>query len=307
MFASAPDATHHRDAAEARMRDVEPAHASGDRSRPWRSGERAAPLLLRDDHCLDRRGRVFGDIDDDHVRADVLDRLGQMHVASVDFQSARFSNRGHDVLRGHRAEQAAVRAGLLRDREHRAVEQADVLLRAFGRVALRALFCRLALADRFDRAARRRLGELARQEVIAQVALRYVDDGALLAEVLDLLEEYRFGHRRLSLAVAVAVAAFAPRAVVAPALVDVRQQRELASALDSARDLDLVTAARAGDPPRADLALLGDELAQRRDVLVVDLLDFVAAVLARLSPAARRTALLVAAPNRLAAPARLRH
>src|SRR6478672_3706246 len=98
------------------------------------------------------------------------------------------------------------------------------------------------------------------------------------------------------LAIAVAVAAFAARSVLATALVHVRQQRELARALDGPRDLHLVAPARAGDPSRADLALLGDELAQRGDVLVVDLVDLVAAVLAGLAPA-----------DRLAASARLCH
>src|SRR6185312_2591849 len=109
------------------------------------------------------------------------------------------------------------------------------------------------------------------------------------------------------LPVAVAVAAVAPRAVLATALVDVGQQRELTGALDRARDLHLVAPARAGDPARADLALLGDELAQRGDVLVVDLLDLVAAVLTGLAPAAADPALLVAPANRLATSARLCH
>ena len=43
------------------------------------------------------------------------------------------------------------------------------------------------------------------------------------------------------------------------ALGDVRQQRELACALDCARDLALMAAARSRDPARADLAALGDE------------------------------------------------
>ena len=42
-------------------------------------------------------------------------------------------------LRGDRAEQAPVSAGLLGDGEHRAVEQADVLLGAFDRVPRGAL------------------------------------------------------------------------------------------------------------------------------------------------------------------------
>src|SRR5207253_476830 len=62
---------------------------------------------------------------------------------------------------------------------------------------------------------------------------------------------------------------------------------------DGPGDLALVAAAGAGDPARPDLAAIRHELAQGRDVLVVDLLDLVAAVLARLAPAARRAALAI--------------
>src|ERR1039457_4948315 len=97
----------------------------------------------------------------------------------------------------------------------------------------------------------------------------------------------------LPVAIAIAIAPSAARAVLAAALVYVGQQGQLASTLDRAGDLTLMAPARPGDPPRADLALLGDELAQRRDVLVVDLLNLVTAVLAWLAPAASGSALLV--------------
>src|SRR6516225_10406624 len=73
------------------------------------------------------------------------------------------------------------------------------------------------------------------------------------------------------------------------ALGDVRQQRKLARALDSARDLALMPAARSRDPARADLAALGDEPAQRRNVLVVDPVDLVPAVRAGLAPTRGRS------------------
>jgi len=73
------------------------------------------------------------------------------------------------------------------------------------------------------------------------------------------------------------------------ALGDVRQQRKLPGALDSARDLALMAAARSRDPPRADLAALGDEPAQRRNVLVVDPVDLVPAVRAGLAPTRGRS------------------
>src|SRR3954454_20341497 len=74
---------------------------------------------------------------------------------------------------------------------------------------------------------------------------------------------------------------------------DVREERHLAGALDRARDLVLVPAARSGDAARADLALLRDVPAQRARVLVVDVLDLRLAELAAL--AADRAA-LVAGP-----------
>src|SRR3954467_10610889 len=50
----------------------------------------------------------------------------------------------------------------------------------------------------------------------------------------------------------------------------VGQQRELAGVLDRERDVPLVLDAVAGDPTGADLAAVGDELAEQRGVLVVD-------------------------------------
>src|SRR3954453_13333990 len=50
----------------------------------------------------------------------------------------------------------------------------------------------------------------------------------------------------------------------------VGQQRELAGVLHRDRDVALVLHTVAGDPTRADLAAVGDELAEQRGVLVVD-------------------------------------
>ena len=41
-------------------------------------------LLLLDDDRLDRRGDAVGDLDDDHVGADVADRVVEVDVAPVD-------------------------------------------------------------------------------------------------------------------------------------------------------------------------------------------------------------------------------
>src|SRR5215212_6252429 len=105
------------------------------------------------------------------------------------------------------------------------------------------------------------------------------------------------GMAGLPVAVAIAVAP----ALVAAVSADVREQRELAGALDGRGDLVLVPAARARDAARADLAAVRDELAQRRDVLVVDELHLVTAVLARLAAAAAGPSLPVTPARRPAA------
>src|SRR6187402_169687 len=53
----------------------------------------------------------------------------------------------------------------------------------------------------------------------------------------------------------------------------VRQQGHLARVLDGIGDEALLLHGDAGHPTRADLAAVGDELAQQRGVLVVDVLD----------------------------------
>eukprot|EP01092_Planopodium_desertum_P011101 TRINITY_DN505_c0_g4_i1.p1 TRINITY_DN505_c0_g4~~TRINITY_DN505_c0_g4_i1.p1 ORF type:complete len:128 (+),score=43.19 TRINITY_DN505_c0_g4_i1:146-529(+) len=56
-------------------------------------------------------------------------------------------------------------------------------------------------------------------------------------------------------------------------LVAVRQQGQEAGALDAGRQLALEEGTRAGQAGGRDLAVLGDEVAQRVDILVVDLGD----------------------------------
>src|SRR5262245_40417488 len=58
-----------------------------------------------------------------------------------------------------------------------------------------------------------------------------------------------------------------------PMLIRVRNQRQEARALDRRGQLALVERTRAGQAGRRDLAVLADEVAQRVDILVVDLLD----------------------------------
>jgi hypothetical protein len=70
--------------------------------------------------------------------------------------------------------------------------------------------------------------------------------------------------------------------MITAALGYVRQQGKLTRAFYRARYLTLMATTSARDPPRSDLAALGDEAPQRGDVLVVDLIDPVATVRARL-------------------------
>src|SRR5262245_17076151 len=71
----------------------------------------------------------------------------------------------------------------------------------------------------------------------------------------------------------------------------VRDQRDLARALDRRLQLALVHRAGARDAPRQDLAALRDERADQLDVLVVDVVDLVRAELADLAAAEERAAL----------------
>src|SRR5918998_1059406 len=64
-------------------------------------------LLALDDHRLHRGGDALGDLHDDDVGADVLDRLVEMDLAPGDLDPAGLFDRVGDVLVGHRAEQAA--------------------------------------------------------------------------------------------------------------------------------------------------------------------------------------------------------
>src|SRR5437773_8009362 len=65
----------------------------------------------------------------------------------------------------------------------------------------------------------------------------------------------------------------------------VRQERHGARLLDRMRELTLMPRAAAGDPPRDDLAPLGDEVPQPAHVLVVDQVNPVRAELADLAAA----------------------
>src|SRR5436305_7175520 len=65
-------------------------------------------------------GDAFVNLDRDHVRPGVPDRLLELDLAAVQLQPARLLDGFDDVLRRDGAEQAAVVAGGLRDRQDRA-------------------------------------------------------------------------------------------------------------------------------------------------------------------------------------------
>jgi hypothetical protein len=92
------------------------------------------------------------------------------------------------------------------------------------------------------------------------------------------------GIALLAIAVAIAAITAVGAAGALAGLCDVWQERQLPRALDGTRGLALMATAGPGDAPRPDLPALGHESAQHRDVLVVDLFDFLAAVRARLTP-----------------------
>src|SRR4051812_40811301 len=71
---------------------------------------RAGQLLLFDHQRLDGRRHAVGDLHDDHVGADVLDRLLEVDLPAVDLQAAGIADRVGDVLGRDRAEQPAVLA-----------------------------------------------------------------------------------------------------------------------------------------------------------------------------------------------------
>src|SRR5262249_27221415 len=71
----------------------------------------------------------------------------------------------------------------------------------------------------------------------------------------------------------------------------VRNERDLARALDRRLQFALVHRAGARDAPRQDLAALGDERPDQLHVLVVDVVDLVRAELADLAAAEQRATL----------------
>ena len=103
-----------------------------------------------------------------------------------------------------------------------------------------------------------RRGELAGQQVVTGVTVLDLDDLTGLAKVVDVVGEDELGGHASSFSASGA---------------RVGQQGHLAGVLHGLGDLALLLHGDAGDATGTDLAAVGDELAQRSGVLVVDLAD----------------------------------
>src|SRR5581483_613103 len=155
----------------------------------------AALSRLGDDH-LDRRGHPAADLDLDHEAPGFPDRLVELDLLAVHSDPAGSLDRFRDLRRGDRAEQLAVLAGRVADGEDGLREERGGLAGSLGRPALLLLGPLAAPLGLLERALGRGLGELARDQVGAQVAGRDVDRRAGLAEALDVLEQD--GHCHLA-------------------------------------------------------------------------------------------------------------
>ena len=160
--------------------------ASPGASRSWSLSR--APSGGRDDG-LDGGDEALCDLDVDHEGAEFLDRLLQQHLALVDGDAARVLDGVGDVGGRDAAEEAVALAGLGGQRDDGLVERGRELLglRGHAHVARLALF--FAPTELDDLARRGRLGHLARDQVVAGVAPGHVGELALVAEVLDVLEQ----------------------------------------------------------------------------------------------------------------------
>ena len=118
-----------------------------------------------------------------------LDGLLEQHLALVDGDAARVLDGVGDVGGRDGAEQAVALAGLGGQRDDGLVERGRELLglRGHARLARLALF--FATPELDDLARRGRLGQLARDQVVARVAPGHVGEVTLVAEVLDVLEQ----------------------------------------------------------------------------------------------------------------------
>src|ERR1700710_676318 len=177
-------------AAPGRGRAGAPMAGCDERARPEQRRRLPASgsAFLSDDR-LHRGDGAIGELDLDHMGADLADRLLEADLAPVDAQVTGVLDRVGDLLGPDGAEELAVLAGTLVNRQDGLGEQRGCLLFTLGAGFL-GLFGRgLALLRLLQRSGRRRGRKLAGDQVVAQVAGRYVDRLTALAELLNVLDQ----------------------------------------------------------------------------------------------------------------------
>src|SRR4051794_561486 len=144
--------------------------------RVGRRGEPMAPqpnargsAFLGDDR-LHRGDGAVGKLDLDHVGADLAQGLLETDLTAVDTQIASVADRVGDLLGADRAEQLAVLAGALVDRQHRLGEQRGRLLFALGAGFLSRFGGSLATLCLLQRTGGRGGGQFAWNQVVPQIA-----------------------------------------------------------------------------------------------------------------------------------------
>src|SRR5262245_37397099 len=176
--------------------------------RPWGCGswlDSRPRRSLGDDGQLDGRADVPPDLDDDGVRAQLLDRLCELDAAAVDLE-ALVREEPLQVEIGDRPEQTPFLTGARLDRQP---QPAQLLCDALGRLALalglRADDALLVLED-VQILAIGLDGEAARKEIVPRVAGLHPNDLTDLSEARDVVTEDHFnGHVPASSGIARAV------------------------------------------------------------------------------------------------------
>src|ERR1700678_602237 len=154
----------------------------------WRS-RRNSNCLASSDLDVDRGNELGGEAYPDLVRADRLDRVVHLDLATVELGTASLAGRGCDVGRADLAEQAAVGAGPARHAHAQALEPARDNLRVLETTDLPRGTRALEHDDLRLRAACPLHGDTTGDQVVAAVAGRDVYDVTGGAEPAHFLSE----------------------------------------------------------------------------------------------------------------------
>ena len=143
---------------------------------------------LRDDQRLHLDLHVLEERDRDRVATDPLDRV-DVHLSPVDPNLPRAPDLVRDISGRDGAEQRARGSRLDLEAENRLPEHLGDLLRLLGASCLVLRTLGLDSLELGHAGRRRHLGQAARQEVVAGVPARDVDDVPAQPELLDVLEQ----------------------------------------------------------------------------------------------------------------------